>query len=57
MTQGIGMALLEAAETDYRDGRIVNANLSDTSSPSTPTSPPSTPPTSTPATTSPIPSA
>ena len=29
MTQGIGMALLEAAETDYRDGRIVNANLSD----------------------------
>ncbi len=29
MTQGIGMALLESAETDYRDGRIVNANLSD----------------------------
>lgn len=29
MTQGIGMALLEAAETDHRDGRIVNANLSD----------------------------
>ena len=56
MTQGIGMALLESAETDYRDGRIVNANLSDTSSPSTPTSPPSTPPTSTPETTSPIPS-
>jgi xanthine dehydrogenase YagR molybdenum-binding subunit len=29
MTQGIGMALLENGETDYRDGRIVNANLSD----------------------------
>lgn len=29
MTQGIGMALLENSETDYRDGRIVNANLSD----------------------------
>lgn len=29
MTQGIGMALLERAETDLRDGRIVNANLSD----------------------------
>ena len=29
MTQGIGMALLESSETDYRDGRIVNANLSD----------------------------
>jgi xanthine dehydrogenase YagR molybdenum-binding subunit len=29
MTQGIGMTLLESAETDYRDGRIVNANLSD----------------------------
>lgn len=29
MTQGIGMALLEAGETDHRDGRIVNANLSD----------------------------
>lgn len=29
MTQGIGMALLESAETDHRDGRIVNANLSD----------------------------
>ncbi len=29
MTQGIGMALLEFSETDYRDGRIVNANLSD----------------------------
>jgi xanthine dehydrogenase YagR molybdenum-binding subunit len=29
MTQGIGMALLENGDTDYRDGRIVNANLSD----------------------------
>ncbi|WP_020112814.1 xanthine dehydrogenase family protein molybdopterin-binding subunit [Rhodococcus sp. 114MFTsu3.1] len=29
MTQGIGMALLESAEIDYRDGRLVNANLSD----------------------------
>jgi xanthine dehydrogenase YagR molybdenum-binding subunit len=29
MTQGIGMALLEQAEIDHRDGRIVNANLSD----------------------------
>lgn len=29
MTQGIGMALLESAEVDYRDGRLVNANLSD----------------------------
>jgi xanthine dehydrogenase YagR molybdenum-binding subunit len=29
MTQGIGMALLEHGETDHRDGRIVNANLSD----------------------------
>ena len=29
MTQGIGMALLESGEIDYRDGRIVNANLSD----------------------------
>lgn len=29
MTQGIGMALLEFGETDDRDGRIVNANLSD----------------------------
>ena len=29
MTQGIGMALLEHAEIDHRDGRIVNANLSD----------------------------
>ncbi|MHA3020941.1 xanthine dehydrogenase family protein molybdopterin-binding subunit [Mycobacterium sp. BMJ-28] len=29
MTQGIGMALLENGETDHRDGRIVNANLSD----------------------------
>jgi xanthine dehydrogenase YagR molybdenum-binding subunit len=29
MTQGIGMALLEHGEMDHRDGRIVNANLSD----------------------------
>lgn len=29
MVQGIGMALLESAEIDYRDGRLVNANLSD----------------------------
>lgn len=29
MTQGIGMALLEAGEIDHRDGRIVNANMSD----------------------------
>jgi xanthine dehydrogenase YagR molybdenum-binding subunit len=29
MTQGIGMALLENGETDHRDGRIINANLSD----------------------------
>ena len=29
MIQGIGMALLESGETDYRDGRLVNANLSD----------------------------
>jgi xanthine dehydrogenase YagR molybdenum-binding subunit len=29
MTQGIGMALLEHSEIDHRDGRIVNANLSD----------------------------
>ena len=29
MTGGIGMALLEATQLDYRDGRIVNANLSD----------------------------
>jgi xanthine dehydrogenase YagR molybdenum-binding subunit len=29
MVGGIGMALLEATELDHRDGRIVNANLSD----------------------------
>jgi xanthine dehydrogenase YagR molybdenum-binding subunit len=29
MTQGIGMALLEHSEIDHRDGRILNANLSD----------------------------
>ncbi|MBP1818618.1 xanthine dehydrogenase family protein molybdopterin-binding subunit [Mycobacterium sp. OAE908] len=29
MTQGIGMALLEHSEIDHRDGRLVNANLSD----------------------------
>lgn len=29
MTQGIGTALLEGGETDHRDERIVNANLSD----------------------------
>jgi xanthine dehydrogenase YagR molybdenum-binding subunit len=29
MTQGIGMALLESSEMDFRDGRVVNANLSD----------------------------
>jgi xanthine dehydrogenase YagR molybdenum-binding subunit len=29
MVGGIGMALLEATELDYRDGRIVNANMSD----------------------------
>ncbi|WP_445168801.1 xanthine dehydrogenase family protein molybdopterin-binding subunit [Mycolicibacterium sp. Dal123E01] len=29
MVGGIGMALLEATETDHRDGRIVNANMSD----------------------------
>lgn len=29
MVGGIGMALLEAGEVDYRDGRVVNANLSD----------------------------
>jgi xanthine dehydrogenase YagR molybdenum-binding subunit len=29
MVGGIGMALLEGAELDHRDGRIVNANMSD----------------------------
>lgn len=29
MVAGIGMALLEGAELDYRDGRVVNANMSD----------------------------
>jgi xanthine dehydrogenase YagR molybdenum-binding subunit len=29
MVGGIGMALLEATETDHRDGRVVNANMSD----------------------------
>ncbi len=29
MVGGIGMALLEATHTDHRDGRIVNANMSD----------------------------
>jgi xanthine dehydrogenase YagR molybdenum-binding subunit len=29
MIQGIGMALLEHGEIDHRDGRLVNANLSD----------------------------
>ncbi len=29
MVGGIGMALLEATYTDHRDGRIVNANMSD----------------------------
>jgi xanthine dehydrogenase YagR molybdenum-binding subunit len=29
MVGGIGMALLENAELDHRDGRVVNANLSD----------------------------
>jgi xanthine dehydrogenase YagR molybdenum-binding subunit len=29
MIQGIGMALLEIGETDHRDGRLVNANMSD----------------------------
>lgn len=29
MVGGIGMALLEATEVDHRDGRIVNANMSD----------------------------
>jgi xanthine dehydrogenase YagR molybdenum-binding subunit len=29
MVAGIGMALLEGSQTDHRDGRIVNANMSD----------------------------
>ncbi|CAN5175007.1 xanthine dehydrogenase family protein molybdopterin-binding subunit [soil metagenome] len=29
MVAGIGMALLEGAELDYRDGRVVNANMAD----------------------------
>jgi xanthine dehydrogenase YagR molybdenum-binding subunit len=29
MVGGIGMALLEATQVDHRDGRIVNANMSD----------------------------
>ncbi|MGY4654265.1 xanthine dehydrogenase family protein molybdopterin-binding subunit [Mycobacterium sp. URHB0021] len=29
MVGGIGMALLEGANLDYRDGRVVNANMSD----------------------------
>lgn len=29
MVGGIGMALLEATRLDHRDGRIVNANMSD----------------------------
>jgi xanthine dehydrogenase YagR molybdenum-binding subunit len=29
MVMGIGMALLEGTQLDYRDGRVVNANLSD----------------------------
>jgi xanthine dehydrogenase YagR molybdenum-binding subunit len=29
MVGGIGMALLEATQLDYRDGRVVNANLAD----------------------------
>jgi xanthine dehydrogenase YagR molybdenum-binding subunit len=29
MVGGIGMALLEGTQLDYRDGRVVNANLSD----------------------------
>jgi len=29
MVGGIGMALLEGTHLDYRDGRIVNANMSD----------------------------
>ncbi|MBF7807114.1 xanthine dehydrogenase family protein molybdopterin-binding subunit, partial [Klebsiella quasipneumoniae] len=29
MVGGIGMALLEATHLDHRDGRIINANMSD----------------------------
>jgi xanthine dehydrogenase YagR molybdenum-binding subunit len=29
MVGGIGMALLEATQLDYRDGRVVNASLAD----------------------------
>ncbi len=29
MVGGIGMALLEATDLDHRDGRVVNANMSD----------------------------
>ncbi len=29
MVGGIGMALLESTDLDHRDGRIVNANMSD----------------------------
>ena len=29
MVGGVGMALLEGTRLDYRDGRVVNANLSD----------------------------
>jgi xanthine dehydrogenase YagR molybdenum-binding subunit len=29
MVMGIGMALLEGTQLDYRDGRVVNANISD----------------------------
>ena len=29
MVMGIGMALLEGTQLDYRDGRVVNANMSD----------------------------
>ncbi|GAC1406183.1 MAG: hypothetical protein NVSMB60_25910 [Mycobacterium sp.] len=42
MVGGIGMALLEGTALDYRDGRVVNANMSDYRFPSTPISPHST---------------
>jgi xanthine dehydrogenase YagR molybdenum-binding subunit len=29
MVMGIGMALLEGTQLDYRDGRVINANMSD----------------------------
>ena len=29
MVMGAGMALLEGTQLDYRDGRVVNANMSD----------------------------